>query len=86
MAAYSIVVRKSVIKDLKGIPKKDAQRITKAIGELGKDPKPPQSKKLSGDEKYRLRCGAYRILYQIEDDRLVICIVRVGHRKNVYRK
>ena len=86
MAEYSIVLRKSVFKDLKGIPKKDAQRITKAIGGLAKDPRPPQSTKLSGDEKYRLRCGVYRILYQIEDDRLVICVVRVRHRKHVYRK
>ena len=86
MAEYSIVVRKSVAKDLKGIPKKDAQRIIKMIAALARDPRPPQSKKLSGEEKYRLRCGVYRILYQIEDDRLVICIVRVRHRKDVYRK
>ena len=86
MEEYSIVVRNSVAKDLKGIPKKDAQRIIRAIGGLAKDPRPRQSKKLSGEEKYRLRCGVYRILYQIEDDRLVICVVRVRHRKDVYRK
>jgi len=86
MDEYSIVVRKSVAKDIKAIPKKDAQRIIKTIRGLAKDPRPPQSKKLSGEEKYRLRCGAYRILYQIEDDRLVICVVRVKHRKDVYRK
>jgi len=85
MAEYSIVVRKSVAKDLKNVPKKDTQRIVKTIGKLATEPRPPQSKKLSGDDKYRLRCGNYRILYQIEDDRLVICVVRIRHRKDVYR-
>jgi mRNA interferase RelE/StbE len=85
MAGYSIVVRKSVATDLDRIPKKDSQRIISAIRSLSEDPRPPQSKKLSGDEKYRLRCGVYRILYEIQDDRLVICVVRVRHRKDVYR-
>lgn len=86
MAEYSIIVRKSVDKDFKGIPKKDARRIIAAIRALAEDPRPPQSTKLSGEEKYRLRCGAYRVLYQIEEDRLVVCVVRVRHRKDVYRK
>ncbi|MDZ7615945.1 MAG: type II toxin-antitoxin system RelE/ParE family toxin [Patescibacteria group bacterium] len=85
MAEYSVTVRESVAKDLKGIPKKDTQRIIAAIRALAKEPRPPQSRKLSGDEKYRLRCGMYRILYQIEDERLVICVVRVRHRKDVYK-
>ena len=85
MARYSIVVRKSVSKDLDRIPKRDAQRIIKAIRSLATDPRPPQSRKLSGDEKYRLRCGVYRILYEIQDDQLIICVVRVRHRKDVYR-
>ncbi len=85
MARYSIVVRKSVSKDLDRIPKKDAQRIIKAIGALSDDPRPPQSKKPSGDQKYRLRCGVYRILYEIQDNQLIICVVRVRHRRDVYR-
>jgi mRNA interferase RelE/StbE len=86
MAEYSVIVRASVEKDIKGIPKKQTQRIITAIRALAKDPRPPQSKKLSGEEKYRLRCGVYRILYQIEDDRLVLCVVRVRHRKDAYRE
>jgi len=85
MAKYEIVFRKSVAKDLDPIPKKDVQRIINAIHALADNPRPPQSLKLSGDEKYRLRCGVYRILYLIEDVRLVVCVVKIGHRKDVYR-
>ena len=85
MAQYRIVVRKSVAKDLKKIPKKDAKQIVKAIQSLAQDPRPPQSKKLSGEEKYRLRCGVYRVLYEIQDKQLIICVVRVRHRKDVYK-
>ena len=86
MASYELRVRKSVAKDLQPIPKKDVQRIVAAIGELATDPRPPQSRKLTGAEKYRLRCGNYRVLYEIEDAILVVCVVKVGHRKDVYRE
>ena len=85
MGRYRVVVRNSVFKDLDQIPKKDAQRIVKAIGMLSDTPRPPQSKKLSGEEKYRLRCGVYRVVYEIQDEQLLVCIVRVRHRKDVYR-
>ena len=85
MARYRLLVRKSVSKDLKSIPKKDVRRILSAIQSLGDDPRPPGTKKLSGQERYRLRQGSYRILYEIEDDRLIVCVVRVGDRRDVYR-
>ncbi|MBL7077431.1 MAG: type II toxin-antitoxin system RelE/ParE family toxin [Kiritimatiellae bacterium] len=85
MAQYKVIVRKSVSKDLKQIPKKDVQRILRAIRALSQDPRPPQSKILSGEEKYRLRCGVYRVLYEIRDAQLVVCVVRARHRKDVYR-
>ncbi len=85
MAKYEIVFRKSVAKDLDPIPKKDVQRIIDLIRALAENPRPVQSMKLSGEEKYRLRCGVYRILYLIEDARLVVCVVKIGHRKDVYR-
>ena len=85
MAQYRVVVRKSVLKDLNRIPKKDVKRILKAIRALSQDPRPPQSKKLSGEEKYRLRCGVYRVLYEIQDEKLIVCVVRARHRKNVYK-
>ena len=85
MAKYEIVLRKSVRKDLEPIPKRDVRRILDDIAELAKDPRPPQSRKLSGSEKYRLRCGVYRVLYEIQDAILIVCIVKVGHRREVYR-
>ena len=85
MAQYRVIVRKSVSKDMRGIPKKDARRIVAAIKSLADDPHPPGSKKLSGQERYRLRQGNYRILYEIEDDRLIVCVVRVRDRRDVYR-
>ena len=85
MAKYEIVLRKSVRKDLEPIPKRDVQRILTDIAALANDPRPPQSRKLSGSEKYRLRCGTYRVLYEIQDAVLIVCIVKVGHRREVYR-
>lgn len=85
MARYRVIVRKSVSKDLKGIPKKDVRRILAAIESLADDPRPPSTKKLSGQDRYRLRQGNYRILYEIEDDRLIVCVVRIGDRRGVYR-
>ena len=85
MARYRIVVRKSVWKDLDRVPKKDVRRIVKAIGSLADHPRPPQSMKLSGEEKYRMRCGVYRIIYEIHDEQLVVCVVRVRHRRDVSR-
>jgi mRNA interferase RelE/StbE len=85
MEPYRVIIRKSVSKDLKGIPKKDVRRILAAIKSLADDPRPPGTKKLSGQERYRLRQGSYRIVYEIEDDKLIICVVRVGDRRDVYR-
>ena len=85
MAKYEIQFRKSVSKDLNPIPKRDVERILDAIAALADEPRPPQSIKLSGAEKYRLRCGMNRILYEIQDAILLVCVVKVGHRKDVYR-
>jgi len=85
MEQYEVVFKKSVAKDLARIPKKDVTRIIEAIKKLSSDPRPPQAKKLSAQEKYRMRCGVYRILYEIKDKLLVVCVVKVRHRKNAYR-
>jgi mRNA interferase RelE/StbE len=86
MANYEVRFRKSVGKDLDPIPKRDVQRIVVAIAALADDPRPPQARKLTGSEKYRLRCGVYRVLYEIEEDVLVVCVVKVGRRKDGYRE
>ena len=85
MGAYRVFFKKSALKELEVIPKKDLKRILAAIEALSENPRPPQARKLCADEKYRLRQGVYRVLYAIEDDRLVICVVRVAHRREAYR-
>jgi mRNA interferase RelE/StbE len=85
MAAYKLFFRASVQKDFSSIPKKDLKRILSRIEKLANDPRPPGCEKLTGEERYRLRQGRYRIVYSIQDDELTIWIVKVGHRKDVYR-
>ena len=85
MAEYNIFFKKSVWKDFESIPKNDLKKIMKVIESLGKDPRPSGCRKLSGQERYRLRQGRYRIIYSIQDDELTVWIVKVGHRKDVYR-
>ena len=85
MAEYKILFKKSVWKDFKTIPDKNLKMILKRIESLGVNPRQPGCKKLSGLEKYRFRQGRYRILYSIQDRELTVWIVKVGHRKNVYR-
>ncbi len=84
MADYKIEIKKSAQKEIKNLPNKELKKVIDKIGSLAKDPRPAGCKKLSGEEKYRVRVGNYRVLYSIEDDVLVIYIVRVGHRKDVY--
>lgn len=84
MAAYKIFFKSLVWKDFKSIPNKDLTKILTCIESLGDNPRQSGCKKLSGQEKYRLRYGRYRIIYSIQDDELSIWIVKVGHRKNVY--
>ena len=85
MAEYKIYFRESVEKDFRTIPKKDVVKILQRIESLTKEPRPHGCEKLTGHERYRLRQGRYRIVYSIQDKVLSIWIVRVGHRKDVYR-
>ena len=85
MAAYKIFFKKSVEKDFNVIPKKDLKKILGRIEALAEDPRPPGCEKLTGQQRYRLRQGRYRILYSIQDDELTIWVVKVGYRKDIYR-
>lgn len=85
MARFELVFKRSVARDLRRIPNEDVARILACIERLRDDPRPPSALKLSGQERYRIRQGAYRILYEIEDARLVVVIIKVGHRREVYR-
>jgi mRNA interferase RelE/StbE len=85
MAAYRVYFRESVEKDLSVIPKKDLRKILNRIEALANDPRPPGHEKLTGQERYRLRQGSYRIVYSIQDKELTVWVVKVGHRKDIYR-
>lgn len=85
MARFELQVRPSVAKDLKVIPRQTVLRILDRIEALREDPRPVGCEKLSGLERYRIRQGNYRILYSVFDDEIVVEIVKVGHRKDVYR-
>ena len=87
MASYKLFIKRSAAKELASIAsKKDRRRLVVKIRSLADDPRPPGCQKLSGAEKYRVRQGVYRIVYSIEDDRLVVMIIRVAHRREVYRR
>ncbi len=85
MRKYKIEIKRSAGKELAGIASKDQKRIIARIRSLADDPRPPGSKKLCGEEKYRIRHGDYRILYEIHEELVTVMVVRVAHRKDVYR-
>ena len=85
MAKFEITFRPSVAKDVKGIPATDMKRILERINALAEDPRPPGSIKLSGKEYYRIRQGDYRIIYEIIEERVVIVVIKIGHRRDVYK-
>jgi mRNA interferase RelE/StbE len=85
MAEYKVYFKESVEKDFSAIPKKDLQKIIQRIKALAEDPRPPGHEKLTGQERYRIRRGRYRIPYSIQDRELTVWVVKVGHRKGVYR-
>ena len=85
MAEYKVYFKESVQKDFSVIPKNDLRKILKRIGALAKNPRPPGHEKLTGQERYRIRQGRYRIVYSVQDEELTVWVVKVGHRKGVYR-
>lgn len=85
MASYNLEIKRSAAKELGQLPPKDRGRIVARIQLLAQDPRPQGAEKLSGQERYRIRQGDYRILYEIEDDILRVMVVKIGHRRDVYR-
>lgn len=86
MGSYSVLITRTASKELEAVPRKDRSRIITKIRALADEPRPNGAEKLSGDEKYRIRQGDYRILYEILDRELVVTVVRIGHRREVYRR
>ncbi len=86
MARYSLRIKKSARKELESITTKaDRRRIIRRIESLADNPRPPGALKLSGLDRYRIRQGRYRILYTIEDTVLIVHVIKIGDRKDVYR-
>ena len=85
MAKYKITFKKSVAKDLRGIPPADIKRILQSIDTLADNPRAQGCVKLSAQERYRVRQGVYRIVYEIREDFLVVQVVKVAHRSSVYK-
>jgi mRNA interferase RelE/StbE len=85
VASYSLLIKRAAAKELEAVPLKDRRRIVARIQLLATEPRPPGIEKLSGAEKYRVRQGDYRILYTIDDPTRSVVIVKIGHRRDVYR-
>ncbi len=82
---YALEILRSAQRQLAKIELRDQDRIISAIRGLAGDPRPPGSKKLSGRPAWRIGVGTYRVVYEIHDDRLLVLVVAVGHRKDIYR-
>ena len=85
MGSYRILIKPSAAKELETVAKKDRLRIIKRIRELSTDPRPVGAEKLSGQERYRVRQGDFRVVYAIDDEEQAVVVFKVGHRREVYR-
>ncbi|AFL73535.1 type II toxin-antitoxin system RelE family toxin [Thiocystis violascens] len=83
--SYSIRIRKAAQKSLARLSQPHQDRIVAAIRDLREEPRPPGCKKLSGREAWRIRVGDYRIIYEIQDNELIVVVVLVGHRRDIYQ-
>jgi mRNA interferase RelE/StbE len=86
VASYSLEIKRSATREVEALPtKKDRRLVVDRISKLADDPRPSGSEKLADDNRYRVRQGPYRIVYEIDDAARVVCIIKVGHRREVYR-
>ena len=85
MEFYKVIFTKSVKKDFKKIPKLEVSKILNEIAYLAKNPRSSKTKKLKGEKLYRLRVGNYRVIYDIQDNLMLIFVVKLGHRSDIYR-
>jgi mRNA interferase RelE/StbE len=85
VASYAVELRRSAVKELGELPGRDVARVAARIEALGAEPRPVGSEKLTGAEQYRVRQGVYRVLYEVDDSRRVVTIVKIGHRREVHR-
>ena len=85
MEKYRILIKPSAAKELDHIPKRNLGRIVKQIQNLSETPRPSRCEKLSVEEKYRVRQDKYRVVYSVDDESREGFVVKVGHRREVYR-
>lgn len=85
MASYRLLIKPSAATELEDLPRRDRTRIVRRIGQLAGNPRPPGCEKLSGREQYRVRQGDFRIVYSIDDAGPSVLVVKIGHRRDVYR-
>jgi mRNA interferase RelE/StbE len=85
VASFKVFIKPSAVKEIEAIDgKKDRQRVVGRIQDLANDPRPPGCEKLSGEEKYRVRQGDYRMAYGVDDKKSMVTVVKVGHRREIY--
>lgn len=85
MASYRLLIKPSAAEELENVPRRDRTRIVRGIGQLGRNPRPPGCEKLSGRDQYRVRQGDFRVVYSVDDADLSALVVKIGHRRDVYR-
>ena len=85
MGSYRVEIKRSAGKELERLPTADKRRVISRIRSLAGDPRPQGAKRLSGEDKYRIRQGDYRILYEIHDEIITVVVVRIAHRREAYR-
>ena len=85
MPKHDLLIKPSAVKELEELPRKDRMRVVRRIQELAVEPRPHGCEKLSAEEKYRIRQGNYRVVYSVDDSKHAVLVVKVGHRKEVYR-
>ena len=83
---YRVVLKRDAERELRRIPQPDLQRIVRKIAALASEPRPVGSQKLSTLERYRLRQGDWRIAYEIDDQARLVTVVKIGNRRDVYRR
>ncbi|HTV54053.1 MAG TPA: type II toxin-antitoxin system RelE/ParE family toxin [Terriglobia bacterium] len=86
MADYKVHIKPAAGRELDAMPKRDRQRLVLRITELARNPRPYGSEKLSGEDGYRIRQGNYRVIYSVDDSEKAVRILKIAHRKDVYRR
>ena len=85
MASYRLLIKPSAVKELEALPAQDRRRLVTRLKRLSTDPRPAGSERLSASDLYRIRQGNYRVLYSMDDRERIVLVIKIGHRRNVYR-